>query len=78
MKLGRKQSLNVGDSLLFVNIFPDATGWFCHIQGSMYRSRSRDVLLFDVDQTLMQEQFFQVVQADPGHVRALCLGSPCV
>lgn len=29
-------------------------GRFCHIQGSVYRSRSGDVLLFGIGQALMQ------------------------
>lgn len=36
------------------------------------------MLLFGIDQTLMQEQLFQVAQVDPGHVHAACLVFPCI
>ena len=36
------------------------------------------MLLFGIDQALMQEQVSRVARVDPGRVHALCLRSPCV
>ena len=78
VKLQRKWSLNGGVSLLLVNVFTSATGQFCHIPHPGKCVGSGNVLVFGTDQTLMREQLFQVAQVDPGHVHALCLGSPCI
>lgn len=78
MKLWRKQSPSVKVALLLKNVFARVTGQFCCILHPGKCAGSGEVLLLGIDQTLMQEQLFQVVQVDPGRVRTVCLAFPCI
>lgn len=73
-KLWRKWSLNVGVSLLFVNVFPSDTEQFRCVPHPVKCIGSGDVPLFGIDRIWMQEKLFQVSQV----ALDMCLGSSCI